>query len=76
MMDGNITIILTSRDYIPFDKCHTRSEVSQCFQVEVEIFLVLYSASLVQHLLSTVKSIVSTQYKENAGADRGMNSNM
>lgn len=38
-MGGNIAIILTSRDYIPFDKCLTRSEVSQCFQVKVENIL-------------------------------------
>lgn len=39
VMGGNINFILKSRGYIPFDKCLTRSEVSQCFQVEVENIL-------------------------------------
>lgn len=38
-MVGNITIILTSRDYILLDKCLAGSEVSQCFQVVVESIL-------------------------------------
>lgn len=39
VIGGNMTIILTSRDYISFKKCITTSEVSQWFQVEAENIL-------------------------------------
>lgn len=54
-MGGNITIILTSRGYIPFDKCLTRSEVSQRFQVEVENIL---------GFVSSLTGIALVKYRE------------